>query len=875
PFEFLSINPTTGEVEGASVAFSNANGSFTAGMGVGVSKSHANVQYVDVNGDGLPDRVETTTGDKPETRVMLNTGSGFTGIAEGFSWGGTVQRQHNINANTNAAFTFGFTVGPWPVKIVFNPSVELSQSFSRTVEQLMDLDGDGYPDFVTSASSGELKVNYSKIGKTNMLKKVNLPLGASFTLDYEQTQNSFEMPNRQWVLTAVETNDMHPGDGADITRAEFEYGSGYYDRYERTFYGFDKVVSKQIDTENGNAVYRSEEQLFENKSYYTQSMMYQSTVSDGAGLIYMQTKNDFAYRAIENPGSDASVKTITADDLSDYCKGTLSVFPHLKSTVNYYYEGATEAGKSYYKEFDYDSKGNISEYRNFGDRENGDKTIYGTVVYHQNSDKYIYNIPEEIVVKSEGKQYRQRKTVINDKGQITRVQHFIDQGDYAEVELQYNDYGNISKKILPPNYKDERMFFEYEYDKQVFSYPVKVSDAFGYSSSTEYDFKYGVPVLSTDMNNNNMRFEYDEKGRLTRVIGPKELASGAPFTIEHEYAHDALPAFGITRHFDVANPGDYIETAIFTDPLGRVLQTKRDGTILVNDNLSVVNKEEPQFAEVMVVSGKVIYDAFGRVTETYYPTTEALGAIATFNSSVDAVDPTTMTYDVLDRELTTTLPDGSIIKNEYGFGEDRDGVMQFATCTTDPMDNSSTAYNTVRGWQTATLMPDDIWLSTIYDDIGQVVEVRDHDDNITYNDYDALGRRLQRKHPDAGITKWAYDKTGNVLSFHPEHIENPIEYEYEYSRLTKVKYPNNPHNNVSYEYGAPGAENNGAGRLVKQIDGTGAQIFAYGDMGELTRNLRTVVVPDKGKYSFLTVWEYDSWNRLTAMYYPDGEELSY
>ena len=134
------------------------------------------------------------------------------------------------------------------------------------------------------------------------------------------------------------------------------------------------------------------------------------------------------------------------------------------------------------------------------------------------------------------------------------------------------------------------MFFEYEYDKQVFSYPVKVSDAFGYSSSTEYDFKYGVPVLSTDMNNNSMMFEYDEKGRLTRVIGPKELASGAPFTIEHEYAHDALPAFGITRHFDVANPGDYIETAIFTDPLGRVLQTKRDGTILVNDNLSVVNK---------------------------------------------------------------------------------------------------------------------------------------------------------------------------------------------------------------------------------------------------------------------------------------------
>ena len=46
-------------------------------------------------------------------------------------------------------------------------------------------------------------------------------------------------------------------------------------------------------------------------------------------------------------------------------------------------------------------------------------------------------------------------------------------------------------------------------------------------------------------------------------------------------------------------------------------------------------------------------------------------------------------------------------------------------------------------------------------------------------------------------------------------------------------------------------------------------------MGEITEDLRTIVVPDNCKYSFLTAWEYDSWNRLISMHYPDGEELNY
>jgi RHS repeat-associated protein len=52
-------------------------------------------------------------------------------------------------------------------------------------------------------------------------------------------------------------------------------------------------------------------------------------------------------------------------------------------------------------------------------------------------------------------------------------------------------------------------------------------------------------------------------------------------------------------------------------------------------------------------------------------------------------------------------------------------------------------------------------------------------------------------------------------------------------------------------------------------------LFEYGNMGELTKNIHTFVVPGGDAYTFQTKWEYDSWNRVIGIYYPDGEYVSY
>jgi hypothetical protein len=51
------------------------------------------------------------------------------------------------------------------------------------------------------------------------------------------------------------------------------------------------------------------------------------------------------------------------------------------------------------------------------------------------------------------------------------------------------------------------------------------------------------------------------------------------------------------------------------------------------------------------------------------------------------------------------------------------------------------------------------------------------------------------------------------------------------------------------------------------------QNFEYGNMGELTKNIHTFVVPGGVPYTFQTEWEYDSWNRIKNIQYPDGEIL--
>ena len=101
-------------------------------------------------------------------------------------------------------------------------------------------------------------------------------------------------------------------------------------------------------------------------------------------------------------------------------------------------------------------------------------------------------------------------------------------------------------------------------------------------------------------------------------------------------------------------------TVTFVDGFGRPVQVKKDGVVTSASEGSVSDAQN-----VMIVSGRNVYDAFGRVAKAYYPVTEELGKRTDFNKAFDGVSPTVTVYDVLDRATEVTLPDESKTLTAY------------------------------------------------------------------------------------------------------------------------------------------------------------------------------------------------------------------
>ena len=281
----------------------------------------------------------------------------------------------------------------------------------------------------------------------------------------------------------------------------------------------------------------------------------------------------------------------------------------------------------------------------------------------------------------------------------------------------------------------------------------------------------------------------------------------------------------------------------------------------------------------MIVSGRNVYDAFGRVAKAFYPTTEGTGSKSTFSKSFDNVSPTVTVYDVLDRAISVTLPDNSTTTTAYTVDN---GSHALVTTVTDALHNVQATHTNGSGKTLKTIQksgPDgEITTSFEYDGIQRLVRVTDTEGNVTTSTYDMGDRRTEVNHPASGITSFTYDALGNVLTKQTANLAKEgkfITYDYDYQRLTGINYPDHPENNVKYYYGGRNASQNRIGRLMLREDGTGAIEYFYGKMGEVTKTRRTMIVPNQAIATYVTQWTYDSHNRLLEMIYPDEEKITY
>ncbi|MFR6389905.1 MAG: RHS repeat-associated core domain-containing protein, partial [Prevotella sp.] len=790
--------------------------------------------------------------------------------------------------SANAAFTLTINIPVISIKISTNPGASTSHSINRPTYSLQDVDGDGYLDIVESEKESELKVTRSAIGRTNMLKSVTNSLGGTFTLDYAHTTPTYGLPGGKWVMSALTVDDGIHDDGPVMTTA-FEYKDGKRDRHEREFLGFGEVITKNLDTENGNSVYRQAVENYDVANYYTQGNVTATSVEDANGNKYTETKNRYDSYYLTADGDKYTFAKRDVNLWSDRA----SAFVPLRYTANLQYEGAangvvtSEAWNEYYlngyhgelKSYKYSDKGSLGE-------DGNGKFDYATAIkYTDNASKHILGLPVDVTVTGgDGSLYHHvtAKYNTNYANHITQITQQLNDGA-AVTDYKYDSYGNIIQKTLPANGKGQRMWYKYRYEPEMNMYVERIDDAWGYRSEQgNFDYRYGIAKEHRDLNNFYYETDVDDLGRITGVRGPNELATGVPYAIAFEYQPLATfnesgitaPAYAVTKHYDIQHPNDDLETVTFVDGFGRAVQVKKDGVVTSASKGSSAKDEN-----VMIVSGRNVYDAFGRVAKAFYPTTEGTGSNSTFSKSFDNVSPTVTVYDVLDRVTSVTLPDNSTTTTAYTVDNSSHTLV---TTVTDALHNVQATHTNGSGKTLKTIQksgPDgEITTSFEYDGIQRLVRVTDTEGNVTTSTYDMGDRRTEVNHPASGITSFTYDALGNVLTKQTANLAKEgkfITYDYDYQRLTGINYPDHPENNVKYYYGGRNASQNRIGRLMLREDGTGAIEYFYGKMGEVTKTRRTMIVPNQAIATYVTQWTYDSHNRLLEMIYPDEEKITY
>ncbi len=894
--EDISKNKTVSANLGASIGagidnrFNIGGGSFSGGLGYTQSKNKQNYALIDINGDGLPDKVRQETNlikDDGPLCIRFNTGNGFTDkeykIQDGFiSHSSSKVRSGNVAGTVNISLLL--------LKISLTLGANGSKGLSSSTSTLTDIDGDGYLDMVSSNTDDKLEVRRSNLGCVNKLHGVENSLGGKFFLNYNLSEASSDAGGRKWVMSEVLVDDGIQDDGP-LMKTQFEYKNGKKDRGEREFLGFGEVITKQIDTEHNNAVYRKDIKRYDVSNYYRRGNLLEARIEDANGKVYSTTTNEYDVYEVTADKSNYNYEKV-ANIKSNHA----SALSLLRYSEKKQFDPKNQSSLTTSQEsMEYDTKpgkyAELIKYQ-YSDKEelnhNGNGSYnYETNITYVNKPGNILSLPSSVkVYSSMGVLFRGVKAQYNDKGEVVEVSKQLDfNGNTAKTNFEYDAFGNITKKILPTNQESgKRMWYKYEYDENNM-YLTEIRDAQKFHSQIHsYDYDYGIPLEIEDYRGCFKNVEIDGLGRVVSIWGPNEKDGETPL-IHFDYKPANInegivnPAYAVTQHFDKQafekGKSDYlIETITFVDGFGRLIQTKKDGEV------TKINNNQASSEIVRLVSGWQKYDAFGRVIESYQPTTET-DKKTSLNRTKDLIKATIQTYDVLDRPVSTTLPDDSRIETEYSISTQDKAIV---TTVTDPLNNKQASYTDGSGKTIKTELlsgPNGI-ISThfYYDGIKRLIEVQDPEGNLTKYSYDMADRPLSVLHPASGKTTFTYDSWGNVLTKQTANLRKKnksISYTYNLAgNLVKVEYPEHPENNVLYTYGVYKDKPLYKGRLMTREDGSGAEEYSYDQLGHIIKVKRTLLLGNGVPTStFVSEWEYDSFNRLLSMKYPDDETVTY
>ncbi|RIK37697.1 MAG: hypothetical protein DCC55_23470, partial [Chloroflexi bacterium] len=286
---------------------------FAGGVAYSEGVGYSLFDWMDIDGDGVPDRMNNVDDGQP--RTVFGSGDGMLRpeIVYGTYPNGDVtldaarfgnngidlpagQMEVSRSTGLSGGVDFTFYIGPICLVacyIVINPGFHGGYDRMTSQVQMVDINGDGYLDAVRSTDSEHIEVRLNRRGRTNMLRSVTNPLGGQFRLEYERTGNTIVNPESVWVMSAVEVDDGRAGDGPSVQRSVFTYSGNIYDPLLRELMGFNFIREDQVD-ENG-AILRSYERDYLNANPFETGTLIEERTLDANGHVVQASSFEWTF----------------------------------------------------------------------------------------------------------------------------------------------------------------------------------------------------------------------------------------------------------------------------------------------------------------------------------------------------------------------------------------------------------------------------------------------------------------------------------------------------------------------------------------------------------------------------------------------------
>ena len=670
-------------------------------------------------------------------------------------------------------------------------------------------------------------------------------MGGNVQIDYAEKYGTADNPNFKYVMSRVTMDD---GCGGNLHEVEhgwhsmatmYEYDGGYYDRQRRDFYGF-----RTVRTAFADGTYQVDE--YNNCEYYAKGSIRQSCMYTADGELLSKAETTLCDFPVALPSSEKSW-----------------TFEKASGKDSFIYKAA---------EYKYDGFGNCIEIKqDFG----GGESISGIIIYDNTDvENYIIGLPVDIqVYDSNGNLLRHRSGDYDDLGQLKELRQYFDTYNYSVHTLKYDSYGNI-KSVTDS--RGANLSYKYDKDENMFVNEVSQSGAGTdtYTSFIDYDVPTQTKKSETDCSGNKLSYEYDGWQRIKEIRTSYD--TGTTAAVSYEYKTPNNDSFGhhelwyaVTNNkvtFD-ADDDSVIQTVLQIDGLSRAVRTAKTG---------FVNGVEGWNA-----SGAVEYDKKGRTVKEGM--TEFIqGDIQTLLESEPRMTSlfTAYEYDEKDRQIKTTLPDGSVQSAAFYIEENR-----LVAETADPLGNVSAQETDSRG-NIVRVAKKDVQGKVLtqatyrYNEMGEMLKAFDAKGNPVIAEYDLLGRRTALESPDSGRQEFFYDECSNVVRENNSVLRESnkqILYEYDgLNRLVRIDYPGTE--DTVYTYGGADDTHGAAGKILSVTDASGTFEYEYGKLGETTKETRTLSTHLNGNNPTETaVMEYrsDYLGRMQWIVYPDGEQIVY